>query len=219
MPPRTQIRARVAVKFATQHPTSEKRKPDRVVVLTPEMFAFDWKKRPTAEVALGLRVISEQEVQSGKAEASKHMFKLYGTDGGLPLLDMDKAWECWNDTWLAYAIGRAACDPNDADKQYFPYAQDEASRALTSAGLRRLWDEYCLIHRGIGERPTITDEELLVLVKSLVNIGGLESGIQKEVRKHLAWVAETFSKAGLLTEEEEDGVYLVHVAEAASSAA
>jgi hypothetical protein len=202
------------MKFAQTAPvTVEKRKPDRIVVLPPELFASDWKRRPSTEVAVGLRVISELDVQIGKAEASKYMVKMYAQDGTGPIVDVEKAWECWNDAWLTYAIGRAACDPNDADKAYFPWAQDETSKALSSAGLRRLWDEYCLIYRGIGERPQASDADLLTLVKSLGNVGALDNDTQKEVRKHLAWVSEILERAGLLAEaEDEEGIYVVRAA-------
>jgi len=186
----------------------EKGKPDRIVVLGPELFAHDWKGRPRAEVAVGLRVISEKDVQVGRAEASKYMVKMFGLDDG-SLRDREQAFACWNDRWLAYAIGCAACDPNDSKKPYFQLAEEDAIRMLSSEGLHRLWDEYMLIARGTGDRRQISDGELLPLAKSLVNVGALEEGKAREVRKHLAWVAGTLEEAGLLLAagafDDEDG--------------
>jgi hypothetical protein len=191
--------------FATNS-EQETKKPDRIVVIPPSLFAASYRSRPTAEVAIGLRVISERDVQVGRAAASKHMVLFYGTPEG-KIRDPEQAYGCWNDTWLAYAIGRAACDPNDSDKPYFMFGEEEAARALSSEGLRRLWDEYCLIAKGTGERAQILDEELLPLAKSLVNVGALEPVQQTEVRKHLAWILEIIDGAGLRfvgNEDEED---------------
>jgi hypothetical protein len=206
-----------------QSAAQETKKPDRIVVIPPSLFAATYRNRPTAEVAIGLRVISERDVQIGRAAASKHMVTLYGTDTG-KIRDPEQAYGCWNDTWLAYAIGKAACDPNDADKPYFTFAEEEVARALSSEGLRRLWDEYCLINRGTGERAQIADEELLPLAKSLVNVGFLEPVQQAEIRKHLAWVLEILEGSGLRasdTEDEEtdedESVYVVTTVETAAA--
>jgi hypothetical protein len=186
------------------------RKPDCIVVLRPSDFAFNWHKKPETEIALGLRTISEKDVQAAKGEASKEMIKMYGD--GDTLRDPEKAWECWNDSFLAFAISRAACDPNNADAHYFQWGQDEARKALSSHALRRLWDEYELMARGTGERRQITDDELGVLASSLRAgaVASLDNIAGRETRKHLAHVFDTLAKAGLLTEEDEDGdVYVV----------
>jgi hypothetical protein len=199
-------------KFAP--PVKEVVKPDRICVVPPEVWAYNWKPRPTAEVAIGLRVISEREVQVGKSAASQYMLKMYGTDGHLPISDIEKASEAWNDAFLAYVVGRSACDPNDADKQYFTEAQDGASKAFTSQGLKRIWDEYTLAARGTGERYQIKEDELVTLARSLAGgaLSGLEAEAQREVRKHLAWVYEMLAKAGeLLPDDEEEG-YVVRMA-------
>jgi hypothetical protein len=207
-------------KFAP--PAKEIVKPARVVVVPLSAWAYNYKLKPKDEVAIGLRLISEREVQVGKAEASKYMLKMYGTDGALPLTDIEKAYECWDDAFLAYVVGRSACDPNDCDKQYFPFAQDDAKNALTSEGLRLIWDEYMLAARGTGERAQIREDELLVLARSLVG-GGLsvlDTETLKEARKHLAWVYEVLGKAdGLLHEEEDEGGYVVRAVEAPEAAA
>jgi hypothetical protein len=187
--------------------TSKKapRKPERIVVIGPELFAFDYKNKPTSEVAIGLRVISENDVQIGRAAASRYMVKMYGTDDG-KIRDPDQAWGCWNDKWLAYAIGRSACDPNDVDKPYFNFGEEGAALALSSEGLRLLWDEYMLIFRGKGERPQISDEDLLPLAKSLANVELLD--------------ADTLAKAGLISDEDEDvddSVYVVRAEPEAAS--
>ena len=203
----------------TDNAAKETKKPDRIVVLPPELFAYNWHGRPKTEVAIGLRVISERDVQIGRAGASKYMVAMYGTPEG-KIRDPEQAFGCWNDTWLAYAIGRAACDPNDADKPYFTFGEEEASKALSSEGLRRLWDEYGLIARGTGERAMIGDEELLPLARSLANVGALDEDKQREVRKHLAWVLEILDGAGLrmthIEDDEEDDEESVYVVKAAA---
>lgn len=181
------------------------RKPQKIVVLAPSSFAFDYPQRPSDEVALGLRTISERDVQIAKAEASKAMIRTYGEPDG-SLRDPEKAFEYWNDAFTTYALARATCDANDIEKPYFPRAEDTIGKALTSEALQKLWAEYSLMSRTTGDRAKIGDDEAEQLGKALERgaLRGLEAGVQGEVRKCLAWVHEQMAGVLDAAEDEED---------------
>lgn len=186
-----------------------------MVILAPTAFAHDWPQRPTGEVAIGLRAISERDTQVAKAEASKWMIRTYGEPDG-SLRDPEKAFEGWNDKVAAYAMARATCDCNDSAKPYFRYAEDMISLALESSAIRYLLAEYTLMTRSTGDRAQLSDDDATELGKALEGgaLRGLDAATQTECRKMLAWVHEKLDGAELLqgVEDEDVAVYVASTA-------
>ncbi|WP_394847403.1 hypothetical protein LZC95_08050 [Pendulispora brunnea] len=135
-----------------------------MIVLPPSAFADRWEAKPDAAVAVGLRLLSERDIQVAKAESSKWVDKMYsGADG--VIRDVDKAVESWNDCLVRWACALGTCDPNDVTKPYFPAAEDVIGDALTSEGLRRIWDALELLHLEESPvAPEATDAEILALI-------------------------------------------------------
>lgn len=131
------------------------RKPLRVVRLTPEDFATSWKSRPDAGVAVGLRMLSDQDennARSAALDAVEHP----------PLATSE-----FNDALVAGIVGAAVCDPNDAsrDPEALPCPRDMVRRALTASAIRRLYHEVdAMVAECSPSSRAATDDEIDDLV-------------------------------------------------------
>ena len=110
-----------------------------VVTLSPKAFAHSFSKRPTADVAVGIRAISESDLATAKVEATKSVDAWLGTDSR----GKTSAIEVWNDTFLRILVYRGTCDPNNSAQPFELFGgDDECVRlALTPESVKRLWDE------------------------------------------------------------------------------
>lgn len=171
--------------------------PPRVVILQPTAFADDWPLKRGTEVCVGLRFVSQDDLDRGRREAEREALGFYAELRGAPLPpDKDTAIEVWRDAMMMNAVARGTCDPNDVTRPYFEAADDTVRRALTPEGARRLWDELVILHKGSGpSRPVATDDDVARLVQLLSS--GVE--LDDEGRKLCAYLLERFG------EEEEVG--------------
>jgi hypothetical protein len=181
----------------------------KIVVLKPDDFAHDWPQRPMSDVAVGLRRLSERDVKIAKEMARKVISRDHVREG--KVMDTDLAWESYNDELVRYCMARAAVDPNDSDKTYFNYAEDTIHQALTSEGLRRLWDAWTLLNLSGPASPVANDEELKRLGRILGKPQVLSSlGIaETEARKLLAYVLEQLGVLDVEPEDDEEDGYRV----------
>lgn len=134
-----------------------------VVELGPGDFASDWQSRPVRPFPVGLRLPSEDDVQTARVQADKRL-------EALDLKDQGSAVEAWNDALMAFAVARCICDPRDvlSESPLLPLAEDTIGQALTSAAIRRLFDA---LERLQAEQsplaPEATDEELVTLAAAI----------------------------------------------------
>jgi hypothetical protein len=176
----------------------------RIVVLTPDAFAADWIHRPSVEAAIGLRHISQNDIAAARNEANREATGFYAEHDGRKV-DTDLFADIFNDKLMEIVVARATCKPNDMGTPYFEYADATVPRALTPAGIRRLWDEYVILDRGTAVTlPASSDDEVKALGRKLSRIPPDE--LDDEVRKLCAHIAERL--AGLVElpddEPEED---------------
>ena len=166
--------------------------PPRIVVLSPAAFADDWHLKPTDDVSIGIRLISDADMRTSRAHAAKSAATLYVHDGicNDPASFNDE----FNDALMRMAVSFAAVDPNDVKTPYFHAAQDTVKFALTSEGVRRLYDELVMLHVGSGVSfAPADDDEVHRLARALVaphGIRRLPLSDAIEVRKMLAYCLE-----------------------------
>jgi hypothetical protein len=142
--------------------------PIQVIVLQPSAWCATYGKRPTDEVAIGLRLPSERELQIAHAEASKEA-TANDRDGEAAEFRFGEALVCWS-------LAAALCDVNDATKPYFECADEEVRQAFTPETLRHLWHELEQAQLAASPvRPGATDEEVEELAFRLVEDPTLES--------------------------------------------
>ncbi len=145
--------------FSEHAKRSEPRKPPVTILLSPSAFADTWPGKPTSDVAVGLRFISEREIQTARAEAAKYAWQMHDIDA-----DEEAREECFNDALMRWAVAYATCDPNDVTKPWLGDAgavEDAIGEALHSSGIRRLWDAYDAMQSERGAvSPEADDDEL-----------------------------------------------------------
>lgn len=137
------------------------RTPGKTLILKPWMFADDWHGKPTTDVCVGLRLMSDLEKTKARGEAERYMLEVHPYGG-------DNAVDCFNDTLLRQVVALGICDPNDVMKpsDVLPLAEMQVREALTSNGAATIYEE---IHRYEVEvsniRQEATDDDLLDLVE------------------------------------------------------
>lgn len=116
-----------------------KRAAPRIVELPVHAWADTWDRKPVVTVKVGIRLISESDVQTARAEAAKKAVELH--EGHLD----DAMIDAFNDALMRWVVARATCTPEDVTMPFFEMAEDEVADALTSAGVRRLYDEFDML--------------------------------------------------------------------------
>ncbi len=161
--------------------------PLRTIVFPRDGFSDNWSGKPHEDVAIGLRLLSESDIQQARSEATKQAIQWYeGREG--ECIDEDSRTDSFNDSLIRFAVARGTCDPNNKSKAYFDLAEETVRLALTSEGARFIWDELIRLHIGTGVNITpISLEDLRDLARRLQS-GGVEMlppAKKLEVRKLL----------------------------------
>jgi hypothetical protein len=123
------------------------------MVLPRSAFADVWSGKPAGDVAIGLRVLSEADVQTARAEAAKLAVELHPEDG-------DDRIDAFNDALVRWAVARGTTDPNDVRRPYFEAAEDTVRDALTSHGALAVYEalERLTIETSPLEPPASNDD-------------------------------------------------------------
>lgn len=169
--------------------------PTRTFVLAPSAFADDWPDKPADGVAVGLRFISEADIQTARAEAARVAVELHDDEEGRT--------EAFNDALMRCAVARGTCNPNDLNVPFFDM-EENVRLALTSRGVRKVWDEIERFH--LEESPIVAEikpEEIAELVDRLKGVSFLSPGRQVRIRKLLGFCLEELREAGVLFDEAE----------------
>lgn len=185
-------------------------KPAHVVVLNPTDFADDWHKRPAADVAVGLRRLSDRDRQAAESEATKYVRSVYVKDG--QVTDQDVAITEWNNLFMRWMMASAMCDPNDVMRPYFDAPHDVIGHALTPESILKLWTEYHRFVRRTDATATKATDEDVARLSRLLKAGKLSSirpDVQAEARRLLAWCLSQFGPDDVSEEDTEEDVYLV----------
>lgn len=145
---------------------AESPRPAVVVVLPASVWVATWAKRPVGEVAIGLRFLSQQESEMATTAAEARADQ--------SRMDGDARDTVYNDELMVQVAGFAACDPNDATRRHFDLGSEDVRVALTSQGVRRLWDEF--ERAQVGSSPLVDpadDTDLGDLAECLLDPDGL----------------------------------------------
>lgn len=185
--------------------------PERIVVLSPNAFASDYHARPSVNVAIGIRRLSQGDLDVARREAEREAVGFYEEVRGRSRpVNFEVVDEVRNDALMVIAVGRAATDPNNVEKTYFLGQEDEARSALTPEGIRRIWDELVLLHAGGNvARPRASDKDMARLGRALAK-GRLK--LDDEARMLGAHLLELLEVPDEIDEVEEDAVYVVRSA-------
>jgi hypothetical protein len=165
--------------------TSTKRAALRVVRLEPADWADTWEDKPREGVAVGLRLVSDEEESFARKRASEAKGEVAAL---LPSVD------AYNDALVAGIVGAALCSPNDVarDPGCLPIPVETARQALTSRALRRLYHELdAVASEASPSARHIEDEELVALVELLTDD---EPKLTNRARRLLAAVLDELTE-------------------------
>lgn len=168
------------------------RPPAATMLLEPTAYASDYQHRPDEPVAVGIRLLSEADVQAAKAAAARVAVDLYEDERLAEERDL-----AYNDALVREVVARVACDPNDARNPFFPGDEEEVRLALTSDGCRAIYDEWeaQAVSRS-PLQPVATEEDVAALPATWARAAGLLQGPeQRRMRRLLGAVLRALREA------------------------
>ncbi len=167
------------------------RRAERVVSVPASMFA-DTGDKPAGDEQIGLRRLSEADVQQARAQAAHRALALHD--------DHDGQIEAFNDALMAWAVARGTCSPDDVTAPFFEMAEDTVQVRLTSEGIRYLYDEIDRLSiEGSPLQPVATPEQLTELAQWFTTgerWGAVPAAVARRVMRLLAHVHEERAAAG-----------------------
>jgi hypothetical protein len=177
------------------------RVPPRVIEIPVDAWADDWPDKPSEPMKAGLRLLSESDLQVARASATEKAIAAQRDALGRI--------EAFNDHLMAWAVACALTDPNDTLRPYFDSAHENVMLALTSRGIRRIWEELEVLHI---ERSPLLDEaedaDVAALGELLTagRVADLPEGKQAHLRRLLTYVLDQFAglPAPSVTDEPTD---------------
>lgn len=171
----------------------QKRPAPRAVEVPVHAFADDWAGKPTQPMRVGLRLVSERDMQMARSEAAKHAWRLHREEH-----DDENRVDAFNDALVRWVVSCALCKPDDATAPFWDDMQLEVvNGALTSEGVRLLWEEYETL--AIDSSPLsreLDDEELPALGMLTADVfDALDPEESRRVRRLLAHCLDTLTEA------------------------
>jgi hypothetical protein len=140
--------------------------PASVVVLVPGHYADTWPHKPAEPTPVGLRLVSEGDFQTARAEAAKKAWDQFPDAD----LDSDERVDAFNDALAAWIVARGTTQHDDATKPWLEMAHDNVQIALTTGGLHFLFDQLVALYTERSPlSPEATDPELIRLCDALTN--------------------------------------------------
>ena len=156
------------------------------VVLHPDDFASTWEKRPNQDVAVGLRLLPNGVDEIARREAARLAWEAVPRPE-----DRDDRYTQYSEEIVRWLVAKATCDPNNVDEPYFEHAEDTIKEALTSSGIRKVFDAYerLVIETGFTDEP-IQDNDIEELARLLATgaLYQLAPAKQLRSRKLLSFV-------------------------------
>jgi hypothetical protein len=140
---------------------SQQRPALRVVRLETGDWSDSWEDKPSVAVAVGLRLVSDDEESFARRKAADLGADVHGL---LPSVD------AYNDALVSCIVGAAMCSPNDisSEPECLPLPVETVRNALTSRAIRRLYHELdSLMSEASPAARHIEDDELVTLVEMI----------------------------------------------------
>lgn len=133
----------------------------RVVELPPEAFADDWDRKPSEAMRVGLRLVSEGDVDRARSMALRKAIEVVPEPG-------DDRVDAFNDCLMRNVLARATCMPDDARESFFPLPEADIEMALTEAAVKKLWIELDALKVESSAYLGEADDDQLALLASLL---------------------------------------------------
>lgn len=137
------------------------RQASRIVTMEPAMFAETWGSRPVDAVQIGLRLVSEGDVERARATAVQRAIQDIAEPG-------PERNDAYNDVVIREVLARAVCQPEDARAPFFDLPSEAMQSAFTVDAVKLLWHEYDLLRIESCTYLREADDDDLVDLSSLL---------------------------------------------------
>lgn len=166
--------------------------PPSFVTVPPSVFSHEWEARPRDEQAVGLRLVSQADIDTARAQARERAMAAvpdvtdYSHD--------QQTWiDAYNDALMAHVVAMAMCDPNDVEKTWAPIKaapEDIVRTYMTPGGIKLVYDAWERMRIGLDPvHDEATDEEVATLPELYAEqITKLSTVRAARVRRLLAFV-------------------------------
>lgn len=158
-------------------------------------WASDWAGRPTAPVDIGLRFVSDADIQLARGEAAKFAWAHHPIGE-----DIDNRVDCFNDALLRWIVARGTCKPHDSTIPWFLQDVDDATTHLSVGGARFIFDAIEMLRLEMSplSREATNDElermpTLLLALAAGPPLGAAPMSRARQARRLLARAIELMS--------------------------
>lgn len=179
-------------------------KPERHVVIERKSFADEWQGKPDVDFAIGLRKVSDADIQTARAEAAKFAIDMHD--------DREGQIEAFNDALMRWVVVRGTCDPNDVRMNcpIFEGSEENVRNALTSRAIRFLWDEIEKFHLEMSPLVRVAKEadfvELQAYLGRLELLEFLTPGAKLRFQKLAGYLLEEMQRVDPGYVDPEDAI-------------
>ena len=159
------------------------RRPPEIRVFSPKIFASSYEKRPTDDIAVGIKLLSDFDISCAKGNASKTAWAMVPNHNSI-----DERVDAYNDALMRRIVCACTTDPNDLSKPWFKQGILEVEIALTSDGVKAIFDAYeaaCMAMSPVYRE--LSEEELPDFVELLTTIYRLGSMKRAKILRMLAY--------------------------------
>ena len=183
------------------HESVRTRKPASVIVIPVSAFAEDWEHRPTAPIAVGLRLLSELDAQGATRDAARTTVEFFHLgEPGATRPSQDVQNDVYVSRIMGFAIARAICDPNDIHRMHdqLPALEDHVFRDFTPDGIKHVFQQLQLATAKVSPLSPVADASdvaLLVVHLRAETIAKLPRAEQLAVLRLLGCALETLRAA------------------------
>lgn len=173
------------------------RKPTRMLMVPVSAFADDWRERPTAPVAVGLRLLSEKDCELAMSLAASATIEFFK---GADQVNRAAVDDVYRSRMMAFAVARAVCDPNDVMQGHplFPALEDQISEFFAPTGIAFIYEALDTMTVELSPLVPVATDEDLVLLRAHLRAGTvlkLPPGEQRAARRLLGRVVEALAAA------------------------
>ncbi len=169
---------------------AEAPKAQRVVTLALSAWVPTYRDKPEGDAQVGLRIPSQAELESARAEAAAKAWRLHPNAE-----DADDRLDARNGVLMALVVARGTCQPDDLHAPYFAaMADDLVPCAWTPGTIEMLFERIdLLLIEESPIAPALDDDGVAVLAEAL-RIGsawaGVDTATAQRARRLLRYCAD-----------------------------
>lgn len=168
--------------------------PPSFVTVPASVFSHEWEARPRDEQAVGLRLVSQADIDTARAQARERAMASV-PDVSDYSHDQQTWIDAYNDALMAHIVAMAMCDPNDVEKTWAPIKaapEDIVRTYMTPGGIKLVYDAWERMRIGLDPVHDEADDDDIAQLPALFaeHADKLSTVRAARVRRLLAFVLD-----------------------------